>query len=97
MYSCLTLLLLSSAICVLVSDVYVLFLMIRRPPRSTRTATLVPDTTLFRSAGRHPHDGGSGSPCQRPGAGAVRALDGPIGAGSAPEGDRKSTRLNSSH
>src|SRR3546814_18747720 len=25
------------------------FLMIRRPPRSTRTATLLPDTTLFRS------------------------------------------------
>src|SRR3546814_15114207 len=28
--------------------VYV-FLMIRRPPRSTRTDTLFPDTTLFRS------------------------------------------------
>src|SRR3546814_11166310 len=27
------------------------FLMIRRPPRSTRTDTLVPYTTLFRSAG----------------------------------------------
>src|SRR3546814_17961879 len=27
----------------------VFFLSIRRPPRSTRTATLVPDTTLFRS------------------------------------------------
>src|SRR3546814_3223170 len=26
------------------------FLMIRRPPRSTRTDTLFPDTTLFRSA-----------------------------------------------
>src|SRR3546814_12802463 len=25
------------------------FLIIRRPPRSTRTATLLPDTTLFRS------------------------------------------------
>src|SRR3546814_9015313 len=30
------------------------FLMIRRPPRSTRTATLFPYTTLFRSAGAHP-------------------------------------------
>src|SRR3546814_18591283 len=30
------------------------FLMIRRPPRSTRTDTLFPYTTLFRS----PHDGG---------------------------------------
>src|SRR3546814_4106599 len=29
-----------------------LFLMIRRPPRSTRTDTLFPYTTLFRSAGR---------------------------------------------
>src|SRR3546814_17595157 len=27
------------------------FLMLRRPPRSTRTDTLFPDTTLFRSAG----------------------------------------------
>src|SRR3546814_2110783 len=27
----------------------ILFLMIRRPPRSTRTDTLFPDTTLFRS------------------------------------------------
>src|SRR3546814_3789381 len=29
------------------------FLMIRRPPRSTRTDTLFPYTTLFRSAGSH--------------------------------------------
>src|SRR3546814_4704981 len=28
-----------------------LFLMLRRPPRSTRTDTLFPYTTLFRSAG----------------------------------------------
>src|SRR3546814_12656379 len=35
--------------CVLVVFV-VFFLMIRRPPRSTRTDTLFPDTTLFRSA-----------------------------------------------
>src|SRR3546814_12957145 len=37
--------------------IYVLFfffLMIRRPPRSTRTDTLFPYTTLFRSAQRHP-------------------------------------------
>src|SRR3546814_19491820 len=31
---------------------YVFFLMIRRPPRSTRTDTLFPYTTLFRSSGR---------------------------------------------
>src|SRR3546814_10839540 len=40
-------------------DINVVFfvLMIRRPPRSTRTYTLFPDTTLFRSAQaarRHP-------------------------------------------
>src|SRR3546814_12337220 len=31
------------------SSFYFLFLMIRRPPRSTRTDTLFPYTTLFRS------------------------------------------------
>src|SRR3546814_6208378 len=36
------------------------FLMIRRPPRSTRTDTLCPYTTLFRSRG-----GGSGYRCER--------------------------------
>src|SRR3546814_12214435 len=30
-------------------SLYVFFLMIRRPPRSTRTDTLFPYTTLFRS------------------------------------------------
>src|SRR3546814_14816017 len=33
--------------CILIIDVF--FLMIRRPPRSTRTDTLFPYTTLFRS------------------------------------------------
>src|SRR3546814_8834841 len=33
--------------------VFLLFLMILRPPRSTRTDTLFPYTTLFRS---HPHN-----------------------------------------
>src|SRR3546814_4950357 len=31
--------------------IFFFFLMIRRPPRSTRTDTLFPYTTLFRSAG----------------------------------------------
>src|SRR3546814_5474478 len=35
------------------------FLMIRRPPRSTRTDTLFPYTTLFRSARIHPGDEGA--------------------------------------
>src|SRR3546814_6000495 len=30
---------------------FIFFLMIRRPPRSTRTDTLFPHTTLFRSSG----------------------------------------------
>src|SRR3546814_17580084 len=33
------------------------FLMIRRPPRSTRTDTLFPYTTLFRSEHRTMHEG----------------------------------------
>src|SRR3546814_15680331 len=36
--------------CPLARDVFFFFLMIRRPPRSTRTDTLFPYTTLFRSA-----------------------------------------------
>src|SRR3546814_18143364 len=32
------------------------FLMVRRPPRSTRTDTLFPYTTLFRSASRQPRE-----------------------------------------
>src|SRR3546814_18217179 len=35
--------------------VFVFFLMIRRPPRSTRTDTLFPYTTLFRSVGLVAH------------------------------------------
>src|SRR3546814_1532657 len=48
-------LLYSSYLCLIHCDVYYvglilfLFLMIRRPPRSTRTDTLFPYTTLFRS------------------------------------------------
>src|SRR3546814_19528925 len=44
---------LSSGVMVDCCDVYCVFfflLMIRRPPRSTRTDTLYPYTTLFRSA-----------------------------------------------
>src|SRR3546814_11274822 len=39
---------------------FIFFLMIRRPPRSTRTDTLFPYTTLFRSPdqGRQRHRGG---------------------------------------
>src|SRR3546814_12353921 len=39
----------STVLCICV---YIFFLMIRRPPRSTRTDTLFPYTTLFRSRQR---------------------------------------------
>src|SRR3546814_14765765 len=42
------------------------FLMIRRPPRSTRTDTLFPDTTLFRSQCRA--EGSRGKKLVRPAA-----------------------------
>src|SRR3546814_6244555 len=62
------------------------FLMIRRPPRSTRTDTLFPYTTLFRSGRAH-----------RPGA-AARPPGGcsrSCGSAAGDIRDRKSTRLNS--
>src|SRR3546814_17872991 len=83
---------------VTVSDSSLFFLMIRRPPRSTRTDTLFPSTTLFRSAeprrihlvtgmlaNKHPD--------------AILAPLAPRLASIAvvPVPDRKSTRLNSSH
>src|SRR3546814_15134631 len=92
---------------------YFFFLMIRPPPRSTRTDTLFPYTTLFRSRRRgvvHHHDEARAraavprfaARCARPhGAGTWHhRLPEPR---SAPhdvrddERDRKSTRLNSSH
>src|SRR3546814_15743028 len=76
------------------------FLMIRRPPRSTRTDTLFPYTTLFRSLSRR---GGRGRCCPS----AIRCWEqGRSGRKCPPVrhhvpcrccGDRKSTRLNSSH
>src|SRR3546814_16170723 len=83
------------------------FLMIRRPPRSTRTDTLFPYTTLFRSLRRSP----SGAWLDARFSGRQRAGRPLRGVGDAyPRGaevhgglrhhrglDRKSTRLNSSH
>src|SRR3546814_4374702 len=49
------------SICIIVlifCNVFFFFLMIRRPPRSTRTDTLFPYTTLFRSAGARPSNCG---------------------------------------
>src|SRR3546814_13335923 len=78
------------------------FLMIRRPPRSTRTDTLFPYTTLFRSARRSVGGAGNrgahGSTAHGQRAGQRRRNT----RRSAPADfrsvqDRKSTRLNSSH
>src|SRR3546814_1025596 len=60
------------------------FLMIRRPPRSTRTDTLFPYTTLFRSRGegdRGGPGGGLGEGPRRPGGG----FGGPGGFGGRSE------------
>src|SRR3546814_17182219 len=88
---------------------FFLFLMIRRPPRSTRTDTLFPYTTLFRSHEGIGHLGG----IRRVSHGVAAAqqhLDRDVrqraaqGVQSLPrvfaeeaQRDRKSTRLNSSH
>src|SRR3546814_14574991 len=47
------------SLCLCVTHVF-FFLMIRRPPRSTRTDTLFPYTTLFRSAPQCHSAGGNG-------------------------------------
>src|SRR3546814_18840571 len=54
-------------LCFILFLLSVFFLMIRRPPRSTRTDTLFPYPTLFRSArrGRHPDGDDSGRRSQR--------------------------------
>src|SRR2546427_3477871 len=64
--------------------------MIRRPPRST----LFPYTTLFRSSADR-----RAPPAARRRAAGPCGAPGPRGEGSSGEGhgDRKSTRLNSSH
>src|SRR3546814_3926222 len=49
--------------------------MIRRPPRSTRTDTLFPYTTLFRSADVSAHDGGADHGDHQADAAADDALD----------------------
>src|SRR3546814_14223886 len=72
-----------------------LFLMIRRPPRSTRTDTLLPYTTLFRS----PTNGlatFNGFPSKMNTPALKSAYMELLSAKFSPL-DRKSTRLNSSH
>src|SRR5260221_10775034 len=66
--------------------------MIRRPPRST----LFPYTTLFRSGlrGDAAHSGEQDGECRNQG---VLPHIGHLWTGTMTSGDRKSTRLNSSH
>src|SRR3546814_18234504 len=82
---------------------FIFFVMIRRPPRSTRTDTLFPYTTLFRSRLRASGLGMSellavmrsalaphgGGLLELPGQRVLLSIGDPA--------DRKSTRLNSSH
>src|SRR3546814_14862114 len=90
--------------------IFFFFLMIRRPPRSTRTDTLFPYTTLFRSNGSSAdYHGDQTTVTAQIGSQRAVAQNDPgndvfmglkTGNGSfAVTGarDRKSTRLNSSH
>src|SRR3546814_18366928 len=99
--------------CCLICDLFFFFLMIRRPPRSTRTDTLFPYTTLFRSY-REEIQIHVGSPriqlaClpgwavkqtyapRRPALKCFALLATISLVDTATQADRKSTRLNSSH
>src|SRR3546814_16871648 len=95
----------------LVLVIFFFFLIIRRPPRSTRTDTLFPYTTLFRSLTLHEHLGVTMAKsaielywqeiCSKH----LPVHLGPLPLDSVNGGemesgsglDRKSTRLNSSH
>src|SRR3546814_17077519 len=83
--------------------VFLFFLVLRPPPRATRTDTLFPYTTLFRSAfgGQLPGDGGSDQPGPADddfhGGSFALSVAVEIGDAERLQLDRKSTRLNSSH
>src|SRR3546814_16389203 len=84
-------------------DDFFFFLMLRRPPRSTRTDTLFPYTTLFRSSTCRDEaasqDITAENACLK---GRLRQTGPPLGVHVSDVDrfliqDRKSTRLNSSH
>src|SRR3546814_11433785 len=86
-----------SSLCVLCMCFF--FLMIRRPPRSTRTDTLFPYTTLFRSVS---HSTGSTELAVvldelKAYLNSAETFVGVFNEISLDTQDRKSTRLNSSH
>src|SRR3546814_10486736 len=68
---------------------FVFFVIIRRPPRSTRTDTLFPYTTLFRSVLLPISDSRASSLLMSAGSGAVLALP---GLGNVPRPWRRSIR-----
>src|SRR3546814_2454823 len=70
------------------------FLMIRRPPRSTRTDTLFPYTTLFRSpsARSDPHASTHGSGARRRSGVGDPALAGPVEQDALPPAGRTPDR-----
>src|SRR3546814_15192578 len=82
-------------LCVSIVVYFFFFLRIRRPPRSTRTDTLVPYTTLFRSIrmnmARTAPEASAARDWKTRCQGAARC------GRRAQYQDRKSTRLNSSH
>src|SRR3546814_20151515 len=85
-------------------SVIIFFLMIRRPPRSTRTDTLFPYTTLFRSRARQVgHFYGQDRALRGKGSGSSNEVGGVVMSDPIIDDDlwdrqdRKSTRLNSSH
>src|SRR3546814_3743771 len=67
--------------------------MIRRPPRSTRTDTLFPYTTLFRSSGRTAHVARPGAPIARKSAPAHH--DGATGPDDASRSEEHTSELQS--
>src|SRR3546814_13173654 len=75
------------------------FLMIRRPPRSTRTDTLFPYTTLFRSVRSLLHRRALRLPPRPLLLPRARGRESMLchHLGGRRQSDRKSTRLNSSH
>src|SRR3546814_1581406 len=76
------------------SLVFFFFLMIRRPPRSTRTDTLFPYTTLFRSPRDFPagHRDEAAMPCRGP---AGIQVDGRRFAGQIPRSEEHTSELQS--
>src|SRR6056297_1328737 len=81
-----------SEIAPLAAGVLIFFLRIRRPPRSTRTDTLFPYTTLFRSCDPRPAAGGTPPPRFAPLSPRPRVTAKPGRRQTAPGADAASVR-----